>query len=109
MHSKKELQSFLGYAGYYHHFIEIFSQISCPLFSLLNKYSKFLWTKSCQHALEEMKYKVFEDPMLRGPDWSLPFHISTVASRTKIGIVLGQLERNYPYMIYYVNKDISPA
>jgi hypothetical protein len=100
--------SFLGYVGYYRRFIENFSQIAHPLFSLLNKNSEFLWTESCQHALEELKSKVFEAPILRGPNWSLPFHISTDASDTTIGVVLGQLEGNDPYTIYYINKNLSP-
>jgi hypothetical protein len=39
----------------------------------------------------------------------LLFHISTDASNTTIGVVLGKLEGNYPYTIYYVNKNISLA
>jgi hypothetical protein len=65
--------------------------------------------RNCQHALEELKTKVSEAPILRGPDWSLPFHISTDASDTTIGVVLGQQEGNDPYTIYYVNKNISPT
>jgi hypothetical protein len=31
-------------------------------------------------------------PVLRGPNWSLPFHISTDALDTALGGVLGQKE-----------------
>jgi len=88
--SQKEVQFFLGYVDYYHRFIKNFSRISHPFFAFLNKYSKFLWTESFQHALEELKTKVSKDPILRGPDWSLPLHISTDASNTTIRVVLGK-------------------
>ena len=60
------------------------------MFKLLIKDLKFHWTKSCQNAFEILKAKISMEPILRGPDWSIPFHISTNASDTNIGGVLGQ-------------------
>jgi len=34
---KKDVWSFLGHAGYYHRFIENFTKIASPMFSLLSK------------------------------------------------------------------------
>ena len=48
------------------------------------------------------------EPILRGPDWSLPFHISTDASDTAIGGVLGQKGQE-PYAIYFISKNLTPA
>ena len=48
-------------------------------------------------------------PVLRGPNWTLPFHISTDASDTAIGGVLGQKEDQQSYAIYFVSKNLSPA
>ena len=39
----------------------------------------------------------------------LPFHISSDASDTTIGAVLGQEEDNLPYAIYFISKNMSPA
>ena len=39
--NKKDVRSFLGYAGYYHRFIENFSKIVLPLFKLLVKDVEF--------------------------------------------------------------------
>ena len=44
---------------------------------------------------------------MRGPDWSLPFHISVNASDTTIGEVLGQHEEKKPYGIYFINRNLS--
>lgn len=48
-------------------------------------------------------------PILREPDWALPFHISSDASNTVIGAVLGQEENNLPYAIYFISKNMTPA
>ena len=47
--------------------------------------------------------------ILRGPNWSLPFHISINASDTSIGGVLGQKEGYAPYVIYFISKNLTPT
>ena len=47
--------------------------------------------------------------MLRGPNWSLPFHISFDASDTANGMTLGHEEDKKSYAIYFINKNLSPA
>jgi hypothetical protein len=56
-----------------------------------------------------LKTKLSSAPILRGPNWSLPFHICTDASDTSLGVVLGKREEHIPYAIYFVNKNFSPA
>ena len=90
--TQKEVISSLGYVGYYRRFIENFSKIALPLFKLLAKDIEFQWTANCQNPFEKLKEKLFVAPILRGPKWSLPFHISTDASNTTIGASLGQKE-----------------
>ena len=48
-------------------------------------------------------------PVLRGPNWSLPFHIQTDASDTALGGVLGQKENQSYYAIYFISKNLTPA
>ena len=81
---------FLVHAGYYRHFIEKFTKITTPLFKLLMKDIEFQWTESCQSAFEVLKAKLSVAPILRGPNWSLPFHISIDAFDMAIGGVLYQ-------------------
>ena len=50
------------------------------MFKLLTKDIEFQWIESCQNAFEILKAKLSVAPIVRGPDWSLPFHISTDAS-----------------------------
>ena len=107
--TQTDVRSFLGHAGYYRRFIKDFSKIASPLFVLLMKNAEFKWTNSCHKAFEELKHQLSTAPILRGPDWNLPFHISFDASDTAIGAVLGQEENHIPYAIYFISKNMTPA
>ena len=65
--------------------------------------------EACQHAFDTLKEKLSVAPVLRGANWALPFHISTDASDTAIGGVLGQKEDQASYAIYFVIKNLTPA
>lgn len=82
--------------------------IAAPLYALTGNVD-FLWTKKCDHAFKKLKKLVSTAPVLRGPNWDLPFQISSDASDIAIGAVLGQEEDKKPYAIYYINKNLSPA
>ena len=45
--TQKEVHSFLGNVGYYRRFIENFSKLDSPLFSLLMKDVQFTWNEAC--------------------------------------------------------------
>jgi hypothetical protein len=83
--TQKEVQIFLGHVGYYRQFIENFTKIVAPMFGLLIKDVDFVWTEQCQTAFETLKVKLSMAPFLRGPNWTLPFHISTDAFDTIVG------------------------
>jgi hypothetical protein len=68
-----------------------FSKIASPLFVLLMKNDEFKWTNPCQEAFNTLKHQLSTTPILRGPDSTLPFHISSDASDTAIGAILGLL------------------
>lgn len=55
-----------------------------------------------------MKHKIIEAPILRGPNWSIPFHISIDASNIALGAMLGQ-KYVTPYAIYYTRKNLTPV
>jgi len=56
---------------------------------LLTKNAEFKWTDDCEKAFNELKHQLSTTPILRGPNWALPFHISSDASDTTIEVVLG--------------------
>ena len=65
----KELQSFLGLAGYYRKFIG-FSSIAEPLYTLCRKNIPFSWQQEQQAAFEELKDRLVSAPVLAYPDFS---------------------------------------
>jgi hypothetical protein len=88
--TQKEVRSFLGHAGYYRRFIKNFSKLASPLFFLLTKDFDFRWIDNCELSFADLKEKLFTAPILRGPNWDLPFYISSYTSNTAIGAVLGK-------------------
>jgi hypothetical protein len=70
---------------------------------------EFQWSDKCDVAFVGLKKMISTTPVLRGPNWKIPFHISTDASDIAIGDVLGQEEDKKPYAIYFISKNLSPA
>ncbi|RVW18215.1 Retrovirus-related Pol polyprotein from transposon 17.6 [Vitis vinifera] len=69
----KGIRQFLGHAGFYRRFIKDFSKISKPLCELLVKDAKFVWDEKCQRSFEELKQFLRTAPIVRAPNWKLPF------------------------------------
>ena len=47
-----------------------------------------MWTDACQEAFEKLKATMSSEPVLRLPDFELPFKVHTNASNKEIGGVL---------------------
>nr|GEW51562.1 hypothetical protein [Tanacetum cinerariifolium] len=98
----KGVTSFLGHAGFYRRFIQVFSKIARPMTHFLEKETPFVFSKDCIDAFETLKKKLTEAPILVVPDWNLPFELMCDASDFAIGVVLGQLyafEKFRPYLV----------
>lgn len=48
------------------------------------------WNEHCQSSFETLKLKSLSTPILREPNWSIPFHISIDGSKITLGVVLGK-------------------
>jgi len=70
---------------------------------------EFVSTGKCEQAFAGLKKCVLVAPILREPNWDLPFHIATDASDTAMGDVQYQLEDIKPYSIYYISKNLTPT
>ncbi|WJZ91147.1 hypothetical protein VitviT2T_010247 [Vitis vinifera] len=105
----KGVRQFLGHAGFYRRFIKDFSKLSKPLCELLGKDDKFVWDERCQKSFEQLKQFLTTTPIVRAPNWQLPFEVMCDASDFAIGAVLGQREDGKPYVIYYASKTLNEA
>jgi len=84
-----EVRSFLGYARFYRCFIKDFSKISKPFCDLLAKDVLFEFNPSSLAAFERFKTELISVPIIRPPDWNLPFEVMCDTSDYAIGVVLG--------------------
>ena len=105
----KGIRQFLSHAGFYRRFIKDFSKLSKPLCELLAKDAKFLWDDICQRSFEQLKQFLTTSPIVRSPNWKLPFEVMCDASDFAIGVVLGQREDRKPCVIYYASKTLNEA
>ena len=105
----KTVRQFLGHTGFYRRFIKDFSKIAKPLYKLLEEYAKFAWVEDYKKSFEELKSHLTTAPIVRAPNWKLPFEVMCDASDLAIEAVLGQREDGKPHVVYYASKTLNEA
>jgi hypothetical protein len=105
----KEIHSFLGHASFYRRFIQDFSKIIRPLCKLLAKETSFIFDEECMKAFVALKKILTSTPIIRPPNWGVPFEIMCDASDYAVGVVLGHRIDKLPHVIYYVNRTLNDA
>ena len=107
--SVKVVRQFLRHVGFYRRFIKDFSKIEKPLYKLLEKVTKFFWDEDCRMSFKELKSHLTTTPIIRAPNWKLPFEVMCDASDLDVGAVLRQREYGKPYVVYYASKTLNEA
>lgn len=107
--SLKDVQRFLGMAGWYHRFIPSFSEKAAPLHALKQKNSTWSWTDQCQQAFDLIKQASMQAPVLTSPDFTQPFRVQTDASETGLGAVLTQECAGKEHVIAYASRLLRGA
>nr|GEU81631.1 reverse transcriptase domain-containing protein [Tanacetum cinerariifolium] len=105
----KGIRSFIGHAGFYHHFIKDFLKIAMLMTRLLEKDTPFIFSKKCVEAFQTLKRKLTEAPILIAPDWDMPFELICDASDFAIGAVLRQRQDKHFRLIHYASKTMTEA
>ena len=104
------VRSFLGMTGYYANFIKDYALKASTLFA--STAHKYLWSVSSamRDAFQALKDALLSDPVLRQPDFTRPFVLTTDWSEEAQGAVLGQLDDDdAEYAIQYASHRNSPA
>ncbi|GFV68183.1 retrovirus-related Pol polyprotein from transposon 297 [Trichonephila clavipes] len=109
--TKTQIRAFLGLAGYYQKYINLFSVIAAPLTDALKgraKKGEITWTTECENAFRELKGKLIDKPVLYAPNFEREFIVQTDASNAGMGAVLTQLtEQGEEHPILYLSKKFS--
>ena len=104
----KEVQQFLGFAGYYRRFVKHFADVARPLHRLTERVTEFRWTDECQAAFDELRRRLVTSPVLAYPDYTKSFTLDTDASDTDIGGVLSQRDADgEERVIAYASRALS--
>lgn len=129
----KELQSFLGFAGYYRRFIQGYSHVIRPLTDLTSGYPPVRkgrkkskkatsqvyhdpkepfaqrWTPSCQEAFNLIIKKLTSAPVLGFANPQLPYVLHTDASTLGVGAALYQVQSGQPRVIAFASRGLSKS
>ena len=97
-------------AGYYRKFIDNYASIVKPLTDLTRKSSpdKLVWKDNHDLAFNEIKSRLSEEPILKVPDLSKEFVLSTDASDIGIAAVLNQEHNGVLFPVAYISKKLLP-
>ncbi|MBW0547634.1 hypothetical protein O181_087349 [Austropuccinia psidii MF-1] len=111
--SKKEMQSFLGFAGYYRQHIKDFEITSKSFYKLCNQQTVYEMTEERVKAYEELKNSLTNAPFLLIPDWKLPFKLYIDVCGEGLGASLHQTqiinEKPVEGPICFISRQIKPT
>ena len=85
-----EVQSFLGFTGYYRYFIPNYSKIAWPLLDLTKKTTPWHWGEAQHKEFEELKTQMCGSLVLIQPDVDKQFTLHVDASAYSMGTILLQ-------------------
>ena len=104
--TRKQLQTFLGLAGFYRRFISSFSSIAVPLYDLLKTKARWKWEGPEDRAFKLLKESLCKEPVVLAlPNSNDEFELETDASDVGIGAVLSQGGR----VVEFASRRLNPA
>ncbi|GET67413.1 retroviral-like aspartic protease 1 [Rhizophagus irregularis DAOM 181602=DAOM 197198] len=106
----KQIREINGLCSYYRKFVKGYSKIVKPIMELTRKNVPFMWTDKQQEALEELKEKLINYPILQHPNFEKEFILITDASGEGLGAILEQLDENKrEIVISYASRSLVNA
>lgn len=105
---KTSVRQFLGLLTYYRRHIKNFAETARPLTQLTTK-KPFFWGEEAEEAFQCLKQKLIEAPVLKFPDFSKPFYLTTDASKYAIGAILSQVFDGAEHPVAYASRQLNEA
>ena len=104
---RKKLHSFLGLASYFRKFIPTYTHITSALSEMMKKCNELFWSEAAEKAFLAIKSVLASRPVLRPPNFELPFGIAVDASNLAISCVLFQVYDNLEHPVCYFSKLLN--
>jgi hypothetical protein len=106
----KDIRVFLGFANFYHRFVQNYSKIIQPLTLLTRKGVTFVWKEEQQKAFDDLKNMFTSTPVLAGFDPNRDVIVETDTSDYVSAGVLSQCDNDgILHPVAYILKKHSPA
>jgi hypothetical protein len=107
--SKKDLESFIGLANYYHRFVKNFSQILRPVHDL-KKGVEWKWEEKHQKMFDKLKDVMSLAPWcLRLPDPEKQYVVTTDTSDYVVSAILMQEHKGVLHPLGYHSRTMDSA
>ncbi|MBW0505910.1 hypothetical protein O181_045625 [Austropuccinia psidii MF-1] len=110
---KKEMQSFLGFSGYYRRHIKDFPRIVKSLYKICDQQTVYEMMEERVKAYEELKNSLTNAPFLLIPDRKLPFKLYIDACGEGLGAALHQTQiindKPVEGPICFISRQIKPT
>src|SRR6266481_6457827 len=107
----KQIQSFIGFANFYRHFIVNFSKTVTPLTQLIQKEAPWIWGPEQLAAFDTLKLAFTQAPVLSHFNPNNPIVVETDASDYAIAAIISQISLNNGdlHPIAFFSKGMKPA
>ena len=106
----KDIQKFLRFCNFYHHFVKDYSTLVRPLFNLTKKNEPWSWTSDCNNVFMALQHTLTTSPVLILPDYDKPFMLITNASDYMTSAILEQEDTlGHSHPVTYYSKSLQPA
>ena len=105
----KECQKVMGFLNYNRKFVKGFAGLAKPIYQLIDKKRKFIWTKECQEGFEEIKRRIAEGITLAIPRVDDPdntYVLTIDASEHGFGAELAQWQDEELRTVAYFSKRV---
>ena len=107
--SVRDVRAFLGLASFYRRFIKQFSLKARPLTDLTKDKILWQWGGKEEYSFNSLKRSLVIAPVLKIPDFDLPFVLTTDASLVSVGAILQQDFGQGLQPVAYESKKAEPS
>ena len=105
----KECQKVMGFLNYNRKFVKGFAGLAKPIYQLIDKKRKFIWTRECQEGFDEIKRRIAEGITLAIPRVDDPdntYVVTIDASEHGFGAELAQWQDKELRTVAYFSKRV---